>query len=76
MRDMGDKERFMEGLLMKPDNVDDDRLNLLWARTYDEVYRRKMTGNCSNIRIVTDHLIHGIKKMDDGTKCRLEDNTI
>lgn len=55
----------MEGLLMKPD-YEDDKLNLLWARVYDEVYRRKMTGNCSNIRIVTDHLIHGIKKMDDG----------
>jgi hypothetical protein len=65
MRDMGDKERFMEGLLMKPDNVDDDRLNLLWARTYDEVYRRMMTGNYSNIRTVTDHLIHGIKKNNE-----------
>jgi hypothetical protein len=62
---MGDKKKFMEGLLMKPD-YEDDKLNLLWARVYDEVYRRKMTGNCSNIRIVTDHLIHGIKKMDDG----------
>ena len=62
---MGDKERFMEGLLMKPDNVDDDRLNLLWARTYDEVYRRMMTGNYSNIRTVTDHLIHGIKKNNE-----------
>jgi hypothetical protein len=73
---MGDKKKFMEGLLMKPDYVDDDRLNLLWARTYDEVYRRMMTGNYSNIRIVTDHLIHGIKKMDDGTKFGLEDNTV
>jgi hypothetical protein len=76
MCDMGDKKKFMEGLLMKPDNVDDDRLNLLWERTYDEVYRRMMVGNCSNVRIVTDHLIHGIKKMDDGTKFGLEDNTV
>jgi hypothetical protein len=62
---MENKKKFMEGLLMKPD-YEYDKFKKLWARAYDEVYRRKMTGNCSNLRIVTDHLIHGIKKMDDG----------
>ena len=65
MHDMGDSKRFMEGIRIKRD-PEEERLNSVWKRIHDEVYRRKMTGNCSNIRIVTDHLIHGIKKMDDG----------
>jgi hypothetical protein len=62
---MGNKKKFMEGIRIKRD-PEEERLNSLWVRAHDEVYRRMMTGNCSNIRIVTDHIIHGIKKMDDG----------
>ena len=73
----------MMELNMKPDN-EDDRLKLLWdaeltillyRKMVDDRYRKSMVNNYSS-QSERNKLIHGIKKLNDGTKCRLEDNTV
>jgi hypothetical protein len=68
---MGDKKRFMQGLISP-----EEQLTLLkYKILVDDRYRKSMVNNYSS-QSERNELIHGIKKMDDGTKCKLESNTV
>ena len=61
----------MQGLISP-----EEQLTLLkYKILVDDRYRKSMVNNYSS-QSERNELIHGIKKMDDGTKCKLESNTV
>ena len=64
----------MMELNMKPDPESEQTI-LLYRKMVDDRYRKSMVNNYSS-QSKRNELIHGIKKLNDGTKSGLEDNTV